>query len=724
MSVFLELASQLISSEIGSLVYHLVLVLSIAGALHTCLRFWYKDSPEMGRMVWGLASLLIVRVFLFLAAGFAWQGILDPEKWLPVLERTASLTNLVIIIWLWAFPKPSRAADTASILMIVLVLALGLVGGLQWMNADHIVVYNVYWMAQWSCLIAIAYLLFGILVLVESKPSGWENGLGMMVVLAGGYGFQYLGLQDTGNYSTAIRISEIIAYPLLLALPHRHLASVYALQHDRLQEHQAEGLEIFRSVGAAVNPQAAYLAAAKSLGKLVNADLCLLITLSKDEKLVITAGGYDLISDQPFTSSPIERGKVPLMISALLQNRMLRLPASSSSPDMSGLSEALKLESPGYLLMLPASPMPQVGLNILLLSPVTRRGWTSQDVDLLKYVSEPLVHFLQQFDQMAMLQTQLYQAQNQLAHFKSRVQSDQVDQVKALEELHSLQKNEGEKQSQLQTLAAMVALQQDALTAANQKILTLQAEMAGEKSGISQGQLFEVSSLVGKLGLSIHSIQEYADFLLSESMGMLGALQRKFIERIRLATEETDQLLGDVKNRLGPVQATGRSAADAIGLGEIVDAVVGEVAPDLRGKRVALRLDLPEALPDLETDSQTLKQALTLLIKYAGDVTPKQGQITLRALVEEDGSQPDYVILQVVDGGGGISPADLPYVFTPSAFLADTGQIDLSTLPKMVDSLRGRIWVDNEPGRGSTFNILLPLLASAKGDNGLPGSTA
>ena len=720
MPVFIELASQLLISEIGSLVYHLVLVLSIAGALQTCLRFWDKESPEMGRMVWGLTGLLFLRVFLFLAAGFAWQGILDPGKWLPLLERTASFISLVIIIWLWAFPRRSRAADLASILMAGLVLVLSLVAGLQWLKADPAVVYNRFWIAQWSCLIALAYLLFGILILAESKPSGWENGLAMMIVLGLGYGLQFVGLQASGNYSAAIRISEIIAYPLLLTLPHRHLASIYALKRDYLQEHQAEGLEVFRTVGSSPDLRSAFQAAARGLGKLAGADLCLLVSLSQDERLVNIAGGYDLHASLPLTPAPIERGKVPLLVNALLQKRTLRLPASSSSPDMSGLAEALRLESPGHLLVLPANPNRWEGLNVVLLSPYTRRGWTAQEINLLEFVSEPLARFLQQFDQMAALQTQLYQAQNQLAHFKSRTQADQADQVKALEELRSLQKNEGEKQSQLQTLAAMVALQQDALTAANQKLQSLQAEIASGKRGISQSRLSELTSLVAKLEVLVHSIQEYADFLLSESMGILGALQRKFVERIRLTTEETDKLVGEIKLQLSPVQVSEKTALDTVGLGEIVDAVVSEVAPALRSKRVALRMELPETLPGLVTDSQILIQALALLLKHAGEVTPRQGQILLRALVEEEGSQPDYVIIQVVDGGGGISPADLPYVFMAPSL--NTEQVDLSGLPKLVDVLRGRIWVDTEPGRGSTFNILLPVMASEQDGGDLPGS--
>jgi signal transduction histidine kinase len=74
----------------------------------------------------------------------------------------------------------------------------------------------------------------------------------------------------------------------------------------------------------------------------------------------------------------------------------------------------------------------------------------------------------------------------------------------------------------------------------------------------------------------------------------------------------------------------------------------------------------------------------------------------------------------VTDGGGGISPADLPYVFTPPASKKNDGQLDLSNLPGLIEGLRGRIWVDNEPGRGSTFNILLPVMASAQDGDGLP----
>lgn len=721
MSVFIELASQLITSEIGSLVYHLVLVLSIAGALQTCLRFWKGDVPEMRRLVWGLAGLLFLRVLLFLAAGFSWQGLLDPGKWLPLLERTVSLLSLVIVVWLWCFPRPSRAADSATLIMLALVLVFSLVAGIQWNNTTPQVTYNTFWIAQWSCLVALAYLLFGVLILVESKPAGWENGFAMLFVIGIGYGLQFIGLQDAGNYSAALRISEIIAYPFLLTLPHRHLESVHALKNDQFQEHQAQGVEIFRAVGAAANPQSAYQVAARGVGRLVGADLCLFITLSKDEKLVHTAGGYDLHADKPLLFPPIERGKVPLLVSALLQNRMLRLPASSSSPDMSGLAEAFMLESPGHLLLLPVDFKQQVGLSILLLSPHTRRGWTSQDIELVGFIAQPLAHFLQQFDHMAALQTQLYQAQNQISYLKTKFKTDQADQEKALEELHSLQKNEGEKQSQLQTLAAMVALQQDALTAANQKIQSLQAEMANEKRGLSQVQLSDLTTTVSRLQGEVHSIQEYADFLLSESMGMLGALQRKFVERIRLTTEDADRLAGDLKMQLVPVLPVMKPAFDSIGLGEVVDAVVSEVASALRGKRVALRMDLPETLPELETDSQTLKQALALLLKHAGEVTPRQGQILLRALVEEEGSQPDYVILQVTDGGGGISPADLPYVFTPPTSKKNDGQLDLSKLPGLIEGLRGRIWVDNEPGRGSTFNILLPVMASAQDGGGLPG---
>jgi len=76
----------------------------------------------------------------------------------------------------------------------------------------------------------------------------------------------------------------------------------------------------------------------------------------------------------------------------------------------------------------------------------------------------------------------------------------------------------------------------------------------------------------------------------------------------------------------------------------------------------------------------------------------------------------EYVLIQVSDTGGGIPAEDMPRVFT-RLFRADnvliqgvgdTG-VGLSIAKTLTEAQKGRIWVESEPGVGSTFSVLLPI---------------
>jgi signal transduction histidine kinase len=81
---------------------------------------------------------------------------------------------------------------------------------------------------------------------------------------------------------------------------------------------------------------------------------------------------------------------------------------------------------------------------------------------------------------------------------------------------------------------------------------------------------------------------------------------------------------------------------------------------------------------------------------------------------EEEGRE--YVLLQVTDTGGGIPAEDLPRVFTRLyradnvliQGVGDTG-VGLSIAKTLTEAQKGRIWVESEIGKGSTFSVLLPI---------------
>src|ERR1041384_7284869 len=115
----------------GSLIYHLILVFSIAGALQSAFVHWRSSEfPQARRTMFGLSVLLVAQIALFLVSGIGIQGIINLPIFLPPLDRAVTLFSLVWLIWLWAFPEPSRPADAGTWLLSLLVaaaLALSLV---------------------------------------------------------------------------------------------------------------------------------------------------------------------------------------------------------------------------------------------------------------------------------------------------------------------------------------------------------------------------------------------------------------------------------------------------------------------------------------------------------------------------------------------------------------------------------------------------------------------
>src|SRR5512132_4167811 len=84
----------------GSLIYHLILVFSIAGALQAAFVHWRSSEfPQARRTMFGLGILLVAQIALFLIGVFGIQGYLNLRLFLPPLDRAVTLFSLVWLIW-------------------------------------------------------------------------------------------------------------------------------------------------------------------------------------------------------------------------------------------------------------------------------------------------------------------------------------------------------------------------------------------------------------------------------------------------------------------------------------------------------------------------------------------------------------------------------------------------------------------------------------------------
>jgi signal transduction histidine kinase len=142
--------------------------------------------------------------------------------------------------------------------------------------------------------------------------------------------------------------------------------------------------------------------------------------------------------------------------------------------------------------------------------------------------------------------------------------------------------------------------------------------------------------------------------------------------------------------------------------------------------------DVPAGIAAIVADADRMQQVITNLVTNAVKYSPDGGAVTVR--VRERGAE--HVLIEVVDQGLGIPADQIGRLFQKfervrsdeHMRISGTG-LGLYICRRIVEGHGGRLWVESEVGRGSTFSILLPVDARAatqagKGSDGKAASTA
>ena len=124
-----------------------------------------------------------------------------------------------------------------------------------------------------------------------------------------------------------------------------------------------------------------------------------------------------------------------------------------------------------------------------------------------------------------------------------------------------------------------------------------------------------------------------------------------------------------------------------------------------RGVEIDVLTDLAERLPNIACDPAELREAFTNLVLNAVDAMPKGGQLTLRTSSPEG-----QVMVEVIDTGTGIPEPIRQKIFDP--FFTTKGPkgtgLGLSMAYGILARHSGRITVESEEGRGTTFRLIFP----------------
>ncbi|HVG22244.1 MAG TPA: HAMP domain-containing sensor histidine kinase [Blastocatellia bacterium] len=257
----------------------------------------------------------------------------------------------------------------------------------------------------------------------------------------------------------------------------------------------------------------------------------------------------------------------------------------------------------------------------------------------------------------------------------------------------------------------------DELSRLNNELVTAQRELA--KKNAELGRLNDQKNQL--LGMAAHDLRNplsailtLSEFLLDQKLHVTGDEQEEFIRRIRSSSEFMLRLVNDLLD-ISKIEA-GRLDLDleATDLRAIIEdnVALNRILADKRQVRLSLVQD--EDIPRLMLDPAKIEQVLNNLIVNAIKFSPSGGAVEVRLNKGEND-----VTISVSDQGPGIPEEEFHKLFNPfektsakSASKEKGTGLGLAIVKKIVSGHQGKIRVESQVGKGSTFHVTLPLTLS------------
>jgi signal transduction histidine kinase len=224
-----------------------------------------------------------------------------------------------------------------------------------------------------------------------------------------------------------------------------------------------------------------------------------------------------------------------------------------------------------------------------------------------------------------------------------------------------------------------------------------------------------LANMSHELRTPLNAILGYAELMLDSIYGEPSEKMRTVLERLQANGKHLLGLINDVLD-LSKIEAGQLTLSlDDYSLSDVVHGVVSAVEPLAAEKRLAFKAEVAPGLPTGHGDGRRLSQVLLNLVGNAIKFTDK-GEVAIRASVMNGA-----FTVAVCDTGPGISASDQAKIFeefqqADSSITRKKGGtgLGLSIAKRIIEMHGGRIWVESEPGRGSTFCFTLPVRVEAQ----------
>jgi two-component system phosphate regulon sensor histidine kinase PhoR len=205
----------------------------------------------------------------------------------------------------------------------------------------------------------------------------------------------------------------------------------------------------------------------------------------------------------------------------------------------------------------------------------------------------------------------------------------------------------------------------------------------------------------------------YATML--QMVGDLNDQQKLYVEKIVTGVENMSRLVSNLLD-LGRIEAGIGLQIERVAGEGLVETVLNSLQPLIKQKSIQIKqvissdmLNQPKIF--IEADHALLQQAVYNLVENAIKYTKVGGVVDVRLNIHGE-----RAVFEIRDNGIGIAPLDLPHLFEKfyrsgrrEAYSERGTGLGLAIVKSIAERHSGRVWVESQLGKGSTFYLDLPL---------------
>ena len=273
--------------------------------------------------------------------------------------------------------------------------------------------------------------------------------------------------------------------------------------------------------------------------------------------------------------------------------------------------------------------------------------------------------------------------------------------------------------SVLQTVADQVAVAID-----NARSFELSQQAVMEMREIDRLKSQFLANMSHELRTPLNSIIGFSRVIIKGIDGPVTELQQQDLTAIYNSGQHLLGLINDILD-LSKIEAGKMELAfDEVNIVDITASVLSTMSGLIKDKPIQMKRVIEPNLPTVRADAIRIRQVMINLLSNAAKFTDEGDILVEVGLQPGQGSTRHELRVSVTDTGPGISKQDQTKLFQPFSQVDDsptrktggTG-LGLSICQHIINMHGGRIWIDSEVGRGSTFHFTLPLYRKEKDDD-------